>query len=254
MSRPIYPVPPEFAADARVDAAALASLRHEAETHPDAFWKREMYRLDWMTVPTRIDESSFDEADFAVRWFADGELNVSVNCIDRHLATRGDQTALVFEGDEPGEGRTISYRELHEEVCRFANVLKAEGVAKGDRVTIYMPMIPEAAFAMLACAIRTDCTLCCSPSPVGCAPRRMLILAGMASPGSTIVVDAREVGTAASWRVSVAKRLPYLPLSGLPAETSRSFTRMKGSPRMPTSDAIMTAHKHQCASGRTPNA
>jgi acetyl-CoA synthetase len=105
-----------------------------------------------MRFPTRIKDVSFDPADFRVRWFEDGELNVSVNCLDRQLATRGDKTALLFEGDDPGVSRAISYRELHAEVCRFGNALRAAGVAKGDRVTIYMPMIPEAAVAMLACA------------------------------------------------------------------------------------------------------
>ncbi len=152
MAEAIYPVPAEFGAAARIKPTDFDRLTAEARDNPDAFWARELHRLDWMTVPTRMNESSFDEADFAVRWFADGELNLSVNCIDRHLPNRADQTAIVFEGDEPGEGRRITYRELHEEVCRFANVLKAQGVKKGDRVTLYMPMIPEAAFAMLACA------------------------------------------------------------------------------------------------------
>ncbi|GAA0746661.1 acetate--CoA ligase [Sphingomonas trueperi] len=118
----------------------------------DGFWLAEARRLDWSVFPTKADESSFDKRDFGIRWFADGELNVSVNCLDRHLMTRGDQQAIVFEGDEPGEGRSLTYRALHREVCRFANVLKANGIAKGDRVALYMPMVPEAAIAMLACA------------------------------------------------------------------------------------------------------
>jgi len=97
-----------------------------------------------MRFPSEADQSSFDAGDFGIRWFADGVLNLSVNCIDRHLELRGDQQAIMFEGDEPGEGRSISYRELHGEVCRFANLLKHQGVKKGDRVAIYMPMIPEA--------------------------------------------------------------------------------------------------------------
>jgi acetyl-CoA synthetase len=152
MSEAIYPVPADFAANARIRSEDYQRLYTEARDNPDAFWRREITRLEWMQTPTVMGNASFNEADFAIRWFEDGELNLSVNCIDRHLATRGDQTAIVFEGDEPGEGRTITYRELHEEVCRFANVLKGQGVSKGDRVTIYMPMIPEAAFAMLACA------------------------------------------------------------------------------------------------------
>ena len=134
------------------DAAALAAAHSAVAADPEAYWLAEAGRLSWSKFPTLADESSFHEADFQVRWFADGELNLSVNCLDRHLATRGERTAIVFEGDEPGEGRVLTYRELHGEVCRMANVLKAHGVAKGDRVTLYMPMIPEAAVAMLACA------------------------------------------------------------------------------------------------------
>ena len=133
-------------------AAALAQAHAKVAADPDGYWLGEAKRLGWSRFPTRADESAFAEADFAIRWFADGELNLSVNCLDRHLAARGDKTAIVFEGDEPGEGRTLTYRELHAEVCRMANVLKTLGAAKGDRVTIYLPMIPEAAVAMLACA------------------------------------------------------------------------------------------------------
>ncbi len=128
--------------------AMQAALDHDAE----GFWLSEARRLDWTSFPTKADETSFDEADFGISWFADGALNVSVNCLDRHLPKRGDQVAIVFEGDRPGEGRTLTYRQLHAEVCRFANLLKERGVARGDRVVIYMPMIPEAAVAMLACA------------------------------------------------------------------------------------------------------
>ncbi len=152
MSETVYPVPADFAAASRIRAEDYERLYAEARDNPDAFWGREIDRLDWMKKPTVFGNWSYEEADFGIRWFEDGELNLSVNCIDRHLATRADQTAIVFEGDEPGEGRRITYRELHEEVCRFASVLKGLGVRKGDRVTIYMPMIPEAAFAMLACA------------------------------------------------------------------------------------------------------
>ena len=131
------------------DAAALAAAHSAVAADPAAYWLAEAGRLSWSKFPTLADESSFHEADFQVRWFADGELNLSVNCLDRHLATRGEHVAIVFEGDEPGEGRSLTYRELHGEVCRMANVLKHHGVAKGDRVTLYMPMIPEAAVAML---------------------------------------------------------------------------------------------------------
>ncbi len=122
-------------------------------TDPDGFWRGELERLDWIVRPKRMDESSFVEADFAVRWFADGVLNVSANCLDRHLAERGDQVAILWEPDDPSEAaRRLTYRELHAEVSRFANVLKAAGARRGDRVTLYLPMIPEAAIAMLACA------------------------------------------------------------------------------------------------------
>jgi len=135
-----------------VAVEALAARHAAVAADPTAYWLDEARRLEWSRFPTRADESSFDRADFDIRWFADGELNLSVNCLDRHLAERGNQTAIVFEGDEPGDGRTLTYRELHGEVCRMANVLKTRGVAKGDRVTLYLPMIPEAAVAMLACA------------------------------------------------------------------------------------------------------
>ncbi|MSQ91775.1 MAG: acetate--CoA ligase [Gammaproteobacteria bacterium] len=145
-------VPEAFARDARVKAADYDAMYKESVRDPEGFWARIAKRIDWMRFPKRIKDVSFDPADFHVRWFEDGELNVSVNCLDRQLATRGDKTALLFEGDDPGSSRAISYRELHAEVCRFGSALRAAGVVKGTRVTIYMPMIPEAAVAMLACA------------------------------------------------------------------------------------------------------
>ena len=149
----IYPVPAEWAASAHVDAAGYAALYAAAQADPAAFWLEQAQRLDWITPPTRAGDWSFDEATFGIKWFDDGVLNVSANCLDRHLAARGDQVALIWEPDAPTEQpRRFTYAELHAEVCRFANVLKAHGAAKGDRVTIYMPMIPEAAFAVLACA------------------------------------------------------------------------------------------------------
>jgi acetyl-CoA synthetase len=151
MSEAVHPVPAGWASADTIDAAAYQRLYAEARDNPDAFWRTQAQRLNWITAPTEIKDVSFDEADFRIRWFADGVLNVSANCIDRHLPHRASQTAIIFEGDEPGEGRRVTYAELHEEVCRFANVLKSRGVRKGDRVTLYMPMIPEAAFAMLAC-------------------------------------------------------------------------------------------------------
>ncbi len=145
-------VPAGWAGPKTLDAAAVAALRERASTDPDGFWLEQARRLDWLTPPTRAGEWSFAEADFGIRWFADGVLNVSANCIDRHLSARASQTAILWEADTPGETRAISYAELHEQVCRLANVLRAQGVRRGDRVTIYLPMIPEAAFAMLACA------------------------------------------------------------------------------------------------------
>jgi len=149
----IYPVPAEWAARARVTAADYAALHARSLADPDGFWLEQARRLEWIKPPTRSDESSFAEADFQVKWFADGELNVSVNCLDRHLAEHGDAVAILWEPDSPDEApRRFTYRQVHAEVCRLANVLKAQGVGKGHRVTIYLPMIPEAAFALLACA------------------------------------------------------------------------------------------------------
>jgi acetyl-CoA synthetase len=153
MSDALYPVPPEWAARARISRERYAELYRESLDDPEAFWNREARRIDWATPFTEVSKWSFDEADFGIRWFADGALNVSANCTDRHLAERGNEAAIIWEPDSPGEqGRRLTYRDLHEAVCRLANALKAQGVRKGDRVTIYLPMIPEAAIAMLACA------------------------------------------------------------------------------------------------------
>ncbi|MDO7843367.1 acetate--CoA ligase [Sphingomonas immobilis] len=149
----LYPVPAEWAARARVDAAGYDKLYGRSLADPGTFWLEQARRLDWIKRPEIAGDWSFEAHDFHIRWFSDGKLNVSANCLDRHLAKRGDQIALIWEPDDPrAEPRRFTYRELHAEVCRFANVLKAQGVAKGDRVTIYLPMIPEAAFALLACA------------------------------------------------------------------------------------------------------
>lgn len=149
MSDIAHPAP--TAPTGSIDAAAYARDYAAAARDLEGYWRDQATRLDWITPFTQAKDTSFDEADFRIRWFADGELNVSANCLDRHLETRGDQTAIIWEGDEPGETRRLTYRELHRDVCRFANVLKALGVAKGDRVTLYLPMIVEAAAAMLAC-------------------------------------------------------------------------------------------------------
>ena len=153
MSGDVYPVPDAFAANARIRRHDYERLYADALRDPDAFWGEAATRLDWMREPTLIKDTSFALDDFRIRWFADGELNASVNCLDRHLATRGDKTALIFEPDSPDAApQRISYRELHARVCRLANALRNLGVEKGDRVTIYLPMIPEAVAAMLACA------------------------------------------------------------------------------------------------------
>ena len=148
----VYPVDPAFAAKARLRKADYEQLYAESMRDPEGFWRRISERLNWTTKPTRIRDVSFAPKDLHIRWYEDGMLNVSANCLDRHLAERGDKTAIIFEGDNPDESRRISYRQLHGEVCKFANTLKQQGVTKGDRVAIYMPMIPEAAVAMLACA------------------------------------------------------------------------------------------------------
>jgi len=146
-----YPVPAEWAARATVTAERYADMYARSVADPEGFWREEAKRLDWIQPFTTVKATSFHEADFGIKWFEDGVLNVSANCLDRHLVTRGHETALIWEGDEPGEARRFTYAELHEEVCRFANVLKGQGVKKGDRVTLYMPNMPEAAMAMLAC-------------------------------------------------------------------------------------------------------
>ena len=149
----IHPVPESWARTARVDAEGYEKLYGMSLADPGSFWLEQARRLDWIKRPEIAGDWSFDESDFRINWFADGKLNVAANCIDRHLAKRGDSVAIIWEPDAPEEEpKRFTYRQLHAEVCRFANVLKAQGVRKGDRVTIYMPMIPEAAFALLACA------------------------------------------------------------------------------------------------------
>ena len=147
----LYPVDPQWAKGSHCDNAKYLEMYQRSVTDPDGFWADMAQRLDWIKKPTRIKNTSF-LGDVTTRWFEDGVLNVCYNCVDRHLAKRADQTAILFEGDDPGVDRKITYRELHEQVSKLANVLKGLGVKKGDRVTIYLPMIPEAAYAMLACA------------------------------------------------------------------------------------------------------
>src|SRR5918996_957880 len=147
----VFPVPESVARASHCDNAKYLEMYQRSLDDPDGFWREQAERLDWTKFPTRIKDVDFNH-NARIRWYEDGVLNVSVNCIDRHLATRGDQTAILWEGDEPTQDKKITYRELHRQVCKLANVLKDLDVRKGDRVTIYMPMIPETAYAMLACA------------------------------------------------------------------------------------------------------
>lgn len=150
MAEKCYPVPAPLAAQAHLDADRYAALYQQSVTDPAGFWGEQATQfLDWMQPWTQVLTGDLQQGQ--IRWFEGAKLNVSVNCLDRHLATRGEQTALIWESDDPAQSCNISYRELHAEVCRFANVLKAEGVCKGDRVCLYLPMIPQAAVAMLAC-------------------------------------------------------------------------------------------------------
>jgi acetyl-CoA synthetase len=152
MAEKIYEVPADAAKRALVDAGQYAKMYAASLEDPNDFWAEHGKRIDWTKPFTKVKNTSFGPGSVSIKWFEDGVTNVAHNCIDRHLAKRGDQTAIIFEGDDPKDDAKITYRELHEHVCRFANVLKRHGVKKGDRVTIYLPMIPEAAYAMLACA------------------------------------------------------------------------------------------------------
>ena len=144
--------PAEVVARAYVDAEGYARMYADSIADPDAFWGEQGRRLDWIKPFTRVKNTSFAYHGVSIKWFEDGKLNVSANCIDRHLATRGDQTAIIWESDDPNVSEHVSYRQLHAEVSKLANVLLTMGVRKGDRVVLYLPMIPAAAYAMLACA------------------------------------------------------------------------------------------------------
>jgi acetyl-CoA synthetase len=152
MSEKVYAVPAEWASRAWVDEQKYQSMYKRSIEDPEGFWGDVGKRVDWIKPYTKVKNVSYGPGDVSIKWYEDGTLNVAANCIDRHLRTRGDQVAIIWEGDDPTVDEQITYRQLHERVCRFANVMKANGVKKGDRVTIYMPMIPEAAYAMLACA------------------------------------------------------------------------------------------------------
>ena len=152
MSSPqIFPVPTALAKSAWVDAETYETMYAESIKNPDKFWGDHGKRLDWIKPYSKVKNTTF-KGNVSIKWYEDGTLNASANCLDRHLTARGDQTAIIWEGDDPKEDAHITYRELHRHVCKLANVMKSHGVRKGDRVTIYMPMIPEAAYAMLACA------------------------------------------------------------------------------------------------------
>ena len=148
----VFPVPDAVAREARIDAARYEELYRHSLEDPDGFWAEQAQILDWIKPFTEVRDVSFARDDVRIRWFADGVLNACANCLDRHLPQRADQTAILWEGDDPADQKALTYAELHREVCRFANVLKTLGVRKGDRVTIYLPMIPEIAVAVLACA------------------------------------------------------------------------------------------------------
>ena len=147
----LYPVDPALSASAWVDERTYEAMYRQSIEDPETFWAEQAKRLDWIQFPTKIKNTSFAPGNIDIRWYEDGVLNVSYNCLDRHLLVRGDQTAIIWEGDDPSFDEKVTYRELYERVCRFANGLRAQGVKKGDVVTLYMPMIPEAAVAMLAC-------------------------------------------------------------------------------------------------------
>jgi acetyl-CoA synthetase len=152
MSDKIYAVPDAFAAKSNVKQQQYEEMYARSVNDPDGFWAEQAEKyVSWDKKWDKVSDWSFDQNDLHIKWFEGGKLNVSYNCIDRHLATRADQTAIIWEGDDPNDSKHITYKELHEEVCKLANVLKSRGVKKGDRVCIYMPMIPEAAMAMLAC-------------------------------------------------------------------------------------------------------
>jgi len=151
MSEKIYEVPAEWKQRAFVDAAKYQAMYNQSIRDPNGFWGEQAKRIHWMKPFTKVKNTSFAQDNVSIKWFEDGTTNVSYNCVDRHLEKRGNQVAIIWEGDDPAKERKITYKELHAEVQKFANVLKARGVKKGDRVTIYLPMIPEAAYAMLAC-------------------------------------------------------------------------------------------------------
>ena len=152
MSEKIYDVSADWAKRAFIDDAKYREMYARSVSDPNGFWAEQAKRIDWMKPFHKVENVSFAPGNISIKWFEDGVLNVAWNCIDRHLEKRGDQTAIIWEGDDPSQSKHITYRQLHDEVCKMANILRTRNVKKGDRVTIYLPMIPEAAYAMLACA------------------------------------------------------------------------------------------------------
>lgn len=152
MSENVYPVPADVAENALIDNDAYLAMYKQSIEDPDGFWGEHGKRVDWMKPFSKVKNTSYDYHNVSIKWFEDGQLNVSANCIDRHLETRGDQTAIIWEGDDPSDDEHITYKQLHERVSKLSNAYKELGVSKGDRVILYLPMIPEAAYAMLACA------------------------------------------------------------------------------------------------------
>src|ERR1700743_1758821 len=165
MSDKIYDVPADWAKRAWADPAKYKEMYDRSIKDPDGFWAEHAKRIDWIKAPTRIGNWSYAPGNISIKWFEDGVLNAAYNCIDRHLPKRANQTAIIWEGDDPSQSKHITYQELHDEVCRMANILRTRNVKKGDRVTIYLPMIPEAAYAILGRARRSaQSTRWCSPA------------------------------------------------------------------------------------------
>src|SRR6201992_4237262 len=152
MSDSSHDVTPEWAKRTFIDDAKYQQMYARSISDPNGFWGEQAKRVDWIRPFTKVENTSFAPGNVSIKWFEDGELNAAWNCLDRHLHDRGDQTAIIWEGDDPSKSKHITYRQLHDEVCKMANILRTRNVKKGDRVTIYLPMIPEAAYAMLACA------------------------------------------------------------------------------------------------------
>jgi acetyl-CoA synthetase len=148
----VYPVDARTKARALIDASRYEDMYAHSVNDNEGFWAEQAGRIDWTKPFTKVKDVSFAKDDLHIKWFYDGTLNVCYNCVDRHLESKGDDVAIIWEGDDPARDLKITYRQLHERVCKFANSLKALGAKRGDRITIYMPMIPEAAVAMLACA------------------------------------------------------------------------------------------------------